>query len=756
MSRDPFDLLARPIQRSLWDMNWRELRPIQARAISVVLGTDRDLLISAQTAAGKTEAAFLPILSRIVEAPGETVRAVYVGPLKALINDQFRRLEDLCGHAEIPVHRWHGDVAASKKRALLARPAGVLLITPESMESLFVNHGGELARVFGGLEFVVIDELHAMLGKERGTHLRSLLHRLQRKVGQSFRLLALSATLGDLPRSAAWMRRRDPERVEILKDDSIDKAVRFRIFGYLKPMHPSRGDQCPESDLQRTSHREDDGPPEGLAEDLYRAFKDDRNLVFANGRDQVEMLGNQLVEMAERDGLGDRFLVHHGSLSKDLREHTESLMQADGPRTTVCSSTLELGIDIGNVTSVGQVGPPWSVSSLVQRLGRSGRKEGQPHSMRLYVIEDESGPHGGVVERLFPDLLQGIALAELMRQKWVESPEIPEYDFSTLTHQMLSLIAETGGLSAKDLHRTLCVEGAFDRVESGMLAKLMRSLAQYDLIEQSPDGRLILGLAGEKIVRHYSFYSAFATSMEYEVVYAGKVLGALPLSGLPKAGVHVVFAARRWIVERIDSDRKQIVVVPAQGKKAPRFDGSAGLIHPRVRKEMRRIALDDHLPPYLDPVALKMLLAAREFARDLNLFASWIVPLSPSRCLWLTWTGSRAHRTLELALESIGVPCQDDSGLGLVCGVSAGELVGHLSELDRDFPDSLRLASLEIRKQRRKFDEFVSAELLDLAFARDGLDLTEALLALRATLLAHDSRMFDLAENGGDLSEGPG
>lgn len=185
-----FDLLAPGVQRQLYAMGWPSLRPIQADAIRAFSGTGNDLLIMAETAGGKTEAAFLPVLSAISDEPSGSVRALYVGPLKALINDQFGRLEDLCTHLEVGVHRWHGDVPASRKAALVKEPGGVLLITPESLESLLINRTGHLERLFGGLRAVVIDEVHSFLEGERGLHLASLLVRLRRYLARHVGTLA--------------------------------------------------------------------------------------------------------------------------------------------------------------------------------------------------------------------------------------------------------------------------------------------------------------------------------------------------------------------------------------------------------------------------------------------------------------------------------------------------------------------------------------------------------------------------------------
>ncbi len=219
------------IQEELYRMEWTALRPIQADAIHAILGSNAHLIISANTAGGKTEAAFLPILSDIVNDHTGSVRALYVGPLKALINDQFRRLEELCERAEIPVHKWHGDVGQSKKHRVLNSPGGVLLITPESIESLFINHPDKLDKLFSNLSYIVIDELHAFLGTERGAHLRSLLARLAQQAGHDVHIIGLSATLGDMASAKRWVDWQNPDGVTLVEGNG-DKTIKYLIKGY--------------------------------------------------------------------------------------------------------------------------------------------------------------------------------------------------------------------------------------------------------------------------------------------------------------------------------------------------------------------------------------------------------------------------------------------------------------------------------------------------------------------------------------------
>jgi ATP-dependent Lhr-like helicase len=209
MSDNPFHRLAPFVQEFIYRHNWTELRPVQVEACRVIFDTDAHLLLATGTASGKTEAAFLPIITLLYEKPASTVAALYIGPLKALINDQFARLEDLLKEADIPVWHWHGDVSQAHKARFAKDPRGILQITPESLESMLINRTGELARVFSDLRYVVIDEVHAFMGTDRGRQVQCQLQRLSRLVGVRPRRVGLSATAGGLFAGRVLAKRRD-------------------------------------------------------------------------------------------------------------------------------------------------------------------------------------------------------------------------------------------------------------------------------------------------------------------------------------------------------------------------------------------------------------------------------------------------------------------------------------------------------------------------------------------------------------------
>lgn len=222
-----FSRLHPGIQRWIWEQKWGELRPTQAQAVTPILGGRTDVIVSAATASGKTEAAFLPMLSALAAEPTTSpgIGILYISPLKALINDQYDRLSSLAGSADLAVHRWHGDVPGNQKTAILAKPTGLLLITPESLEALFVLRGTQISTLLGALRYVVVDELHSFIGTERGAQLQSLLHRCELAIRRRVPRVALSATLGDMSSAAEFIRPGGGDGVLQIIDDDAGQAL---------------------------------------------------------------------------------------------------------------------------------------------------------------------------------------------------------------------------------------------------------------------------------------------------------------------------------------------------------------------------------------------------------------------------------------------------------------------------------------------------------------------------------------------------
>lgn len=710
-------------------MRWTELRSIQVEAIKAILTSGDDLIITAATAGGKTEAAFLPILSSVYDAKSDGIQAVYVGPLKALINDQFRRLEELCAGAEIAVFKWHGDVSVSAKRDLLKDPGGVLLITPESIESLFINRAQFLPRLFRSLQFIVVDEVHSFIGTERGAHLRSLMSRLATFCTKLPRFVGLSATIGDPEVAGRWLSPRSEAHVRVIKG-SGQKSVRYLVRGYLRSQSKAGGVESEALEVQVT---DDDVR---LSIDVVHTFAGKTALIFANSRTRLEFYSDLVNRMADSKGLPNTFRIHHGSLSKAEREDTESALRSGRPTAAFCSSTLELGIDVGNVAAVGHIGVPWSVSSLTQRLGRSGRRPGEPSTMVMFVEEEEPNQDSSPVEHLFPSLLQSVALTELMLQKWSEPPEAQGIHLSTLVQQTMSVVAERGGASAATVHKTLVERGAFHNVTKAQFTQLLRDMADADLLEQTAEGDLILGLEGERIVRSADFYSAFVTTQEMKVIHGSHAIGTVSaVPGMCGDGF-LILAGRRWKVIDVDQRRLEILVEPSKGGRLPYFAGGPGAdIHPRVRAQMLDALVSDAMPVYLDSTAQDMLNMARQYGRDSGLLANPVLA-DGADTYWFTWTGSRINRALIGLCHGDEALEVRDEGIALHFeGTLPGEVAARLRGLLQREPAVVEVASRFKVQVVEKYEAYLSKELQSQVFAKNSLDLRGALELARKTFL---------------------
>lgn len=713
-----FERLHQQIQRWVWDQGWTELRDIQERAIGLILDGGRDVIIAAATASGKTEAAFLPICSRLIEQPRSSVRALYLSPLKALINDQFDRLDRLCERLNIPVHRWHGDVSSSHKRQLLSDPAGILLITPESFEALFVLRGTAIAKLFENLDFVVVDELHSFIGTERGQQLQSLLSRLELVLRRRIPRIALSATLGDMDLAAEFLRPGRALPCETLVSTESGQEVRLQVRGYLvKQPDPSSQSDGVAVDLL------DDAAIPMIGAHLFEVLRGKDNLIFANSRRNVEAYADHLRRLSEQARVPNEFSPHHGSLSKELREHAESVLKDPTvPASVVCTTTLEMGIDIGSVATITQVGVPPSVSGLRQRLGRSGRR-GEPSVIRIYIDEPELEPDSPPQDCLRAELVQAIAMVRLLLVKWCEPPTLGALHLSTLVQQVLSLIAQYGGCKAVEAWQVLCRDGAFPAVSQTVFAKLLRELGEHDLIIQSSDGTLLLGVKGERIVNHYSFYTAFVTPEEYLLVSGSHELGTLPISHPLSDQSYIIFAGQRWRVLHVDVERRIVQVERSPAGRVPRFTGGGVAdVHERVRQEMKVFYEDTEVPPFLDAMARTLLQEGRAAFKKYQLERKPLVEYANNVALFC-WAGDRVLDTVLLQLRTRDLPVERDGVAIIVNDISAQALIPHLRALAAQGPaDAAELADTVKNKLIEKHHRFLDEELLSLDYASCKLD----------------------------------
>ena len=723
------------MRRWVHDEGWASLHDVQVRAVEPILAGGRDVILAATTAAGKTEAAFLPIVSALAAdtpaAGARGVQVLYISPLKALINDQFGRLRDLCGRAEVPVWRWHGDVAGHTKQKMLADPAGVLLITPESLEALFVNRGSEMRATFGGLRWIVIDELHSFLATPRGAQLQSLIARVELVVRRKVGRVGLSATLGDVAQAASFLRPDDPDHVTVVDSSGEGSPLLLQLRGYVAPSEVARKAAAKAGaatglDSTAAIDAEEGDMPE-IADHLFTHLRGRDNLIFANARRDVETYADLLARRCDTYRVPNEFWAHHGNLSKDMRETVEDhLRSGEAPATAVCTSTLELGIDVGSVSSIAQVGPPPSVAALRQRVGRSGRR-GEPSVLRLYVTEKHPGDIEGPVDRLRCLVVRTTAMVRLMLDRWLESADDPGFNYSTLIQQTLSVIAQHGGATAEDLYGVLCGPGPFRLVDRDRYVALLQCMAKADLVMQTSEGLLLPGGEGERQVNHYGFYAAFHTGDEWGLVAAGRRLGSLPVAEPLRVGKRLLFGGKSWRIVAVDPRARVVQLERSAGGAAIRFGGTPAAVSGRVREEMLAVLASGDVPSWLDAGARELLAEGRAAFQRFRLAATSVVAQGGD--VWLfPWAGDRALYTAMILLVDEGFDCGVEGPALRLIGASVGDVADSVRDtLGREWPPAAELAESVHNQNIDKWDwvlnrrlscEAAAARLLDVDGAR--------------------------------------
>lgn len=728
-----FSLLDEKVRRWVWKQGWTELREAQETAIPPILAGNKDVIIAAATASGKTEAAFLPICSRLLGEEYQDASVLYLSPLKALINDQFSRMEQLCEQLDIPVHPWHGDISASKKSKFLKKPTGILLITPESLESLFVNHGHAIPQIFGQLSYSVVDELHSFLGTERGQQLQSLLHRLEFALRRKVPRIGLSATIGDMQLAADFLRPGFGSDVEMIVSNTMGQELKLLLKGYLKTA-PSMVPEDDNADKKPVDEDNTDGSNLAIKEALYKTLRGTSNLIFANARNRVELFADLLRRTCEEQRVPNEFWPHHGSLSKELREDAEAAIKDKSrPVSIVCTSTLEMGIDIGSVTSIAQISVPPSVASMRQRLGRSGRR-GDPAVLRIYIQEEELNERTPPSDALRAGLVQTIAMVRLLILKWYEPPPAGGLHLSTLVQQVLSLIAQYGGATAAQAYNVLCKNGPFASVGQEMFIEVLRSIGSHRLIAQASDGLLLHGQTGEKIVNHYSFYTAFVTPEEYRLVSGERTLGTLPIDRPVSKDSFLIFGGRRWLVLDADSQKKIIELKPAKGGKPPTFGGESGWVHDRIRQEMLEVYKGSDVPVFLDAKGRELLQEARENFNRYQLNKKFILSQGSTTYLFC-WMGDRVMDTIAALIRAKGLKAANEGIAIAVFNALPDQLKDYLASLVKEgLPDSLELAKSVANKACEKYDLFLTDDLLSADYAASKLDGEGALNTMRTII----------------------
>ena len=722
-NKNIFSQLAPFIQEYIYLHNWTELRPVQIAACEVIFNSNSHLLITAATAAGKTEAAFLPVLTLLHQKPANTIGVLYISPIKALINDQFSRLNDLLKTADIPVYSWHGDINQSRKNKLLKNPQGILQITPESLEGLLINKHQELTRLFGDLRFIIIDEIHAFMGSERGDQIICQLQRLEKIIPTLPRRIGLSATLGDYSMAETWLSAGTDKPVITPKVESGKRQIKLAVEHFYL-----------DSKSETSEHDQY----------IFNLTKSRKCLIFANNRTQTESIISSLREIAKIEGFPDIYHVHHGSISASLRQAAENAMrEPQTPAVTAATLTLELGIDIGELERVIQLESPLSVASFLQRLGRSGRR-GECADMRFICGEEKPLSESSLPEQIPWQLLQSIAIIQLyLEARWLEPIKLIKYPLSLLYHQTMSILAATGELSPAALAKQVLNLAPFTNFSKDDYLLLLRYLIDINHLHKTEQGKLIIGLAGEKIVNKFQFYAVFAESQEYTVKQGGTEIGSIVIP--PAVGNQFALAGKSWEVVEVDFKKRNIFVKQVEGKATIYWRGGSGIIHSKIVQRMRQVLLEDTNYPYLQKNAQQRLSQVRELVKKSKLAQNNILLLENGKCCIFPWMGTVAYRTLERLLNSF---CRESLEIKSIDGLNPYYLTLKLGKdkFQSVYPEIASLCEQRISPEHlvsaaeapeiNKYDKFILHALLRKAFAYDYLDMQE--LRQQVKLWQHD------------------
>ena len=500
---------------------------------------------------------------------------IYVSPLRALLNNQEGRVRKLAGLVGLGAFKWHGDVGAGPRNRFLEEPAEVLMTTPESLEVLLTTGRDVEHALFARTMFVVVDEIHAFAAGDRGAHLMAVLERLQRRSGGDLQRVGLSATVGNPEGLARWMRGTSERPWEIVDPPREPTPRKIAVH------HVGEG-------------------VEAAASAAVPLAAGRKSIFFTQGRADTERVREAL------EGFGLPVFVHHSSVSKEFREEAEGKFAAsEGPATLVSTSTLELGIDVGDLDCVLQLDAPKSVSSFLQRLGRTGRRPGKSQHLEFFTGNEDS-------------LLQAVALVNLARGRYVEGIEPLTENTPVLLHQILALVLEHAAIKREALWRSLRGPHPFAGINRAAFDSIVNHLIEKNIL-RTLDGLVAFGEEGERVFGGRNFldlYSVFETPAEAVVKTPdGRVIGTLETEFVRKMETRIptfLLAGKTWQAVDVDLRRAIVVAVPYAGGEAPRWHGTTGFLGPAVAEEMREILLSEESFRFVDEPGRRALQALRE------------------------------------------------------------------------------------------------------------------------------------------------
>ena len=724
---DVFGRLAPFIQDFIYQNKWEELRGIQVAACEAIFDSGDNLLLSSGTASGKTEAAFLPVLTELYNKPLKSIGVMYVSPLKALINDQFKRLKQLLLDSHIPVVKWHGDASQSKKNDLVKNPAGILQITPESLESLITNKRGACLKMFSDLRFIIIDEVHHFMRDVRGVQLLCVLERLQKLTGVTPRRIGLSATLGDVSLAQTWLNTGTGRGCAAPITDEGKKRVRLHVERFVNYADKRDLEERDGSgNVVDVSNGGDIGNREHY-EYLFKMTLDKKTIIFTNSREETEFVIANLREIAQKNKAPDVYRVHHGNVSALIRETTEDEMKSgDDKIVTGATVTLELGIDIGSLDQAVQVGAPINVSSFAQRLGRCGRR-GQIPQLLFTFVENIRINSADVLGPINWEFIRTVAIIELyLKDHWIEPISPHNHAYNLLYHQAMSHLKSCGELSPAALAGAILTLGCFKHISQDDYRQLLAHLINIEQLERSERGGLLIGREGEKIVNSHKFLTVFLAPEYLLVKDENRTIGTV--DKVYPVGMRFALAGLTWETVDVNEKSKVIFVKRVPGISLVDWDVDfEAELHTVLVRKIRSVLSSDVPYPYLSERCRERLTEIQYIARNSGILENLATPLSDKKYAVFPWVGTRQLVTLHYALSHRKIKSKLPWATCLYLEVLFD---GTADELEKIIYDILRSEinlydlSLPDRVQiNGKYNEFIPFDLLRKQFIEDYLDV---------------------------------
>ena len=609
MASDAISLLNKRIGYFLKEiLGWHNLNPIQEKTIPEII-KGRDTLVIAPTASGKTEAVLIPIFNQIITNSYEPTSVLYISPLKALINDMYYRIDNWGDYFNLTTTKWHGDVSTSKRNNYIKNPTDFLLITPESLEVIFMNKKeSEKKQIFKNIKYIIIDEIHNFAEDDRGIQLNSLLNRIEHYTINKPVRVGLSATVGNPKTVAKWINHENPAKIVKTGEN---QQFQYKVW-------------------ERTDK------PSSL--NRLKKYQYKKILIFVSKRKTAESYYKHLEELGFKN-----IFIHHSSISTNQREKDEKEFKDAEYGIMISTSTLELGIDIGNIYVVIQIEPPNNISSFLQRIGRAGRKTG---NRKTIIYTNTEGTL--------------ITLAELLliQENKIENIKIPTRSKDILFHQILSTLKEKGKMKISDLYYHLVNCYVFSDITKDEYKELLKYMISEDFVSNYHN-TLSTGYKFEKEFGKFNFmdfYSVFFTNDEFTVKEGKKEIGTLNfiyISVLSK-GTTFLLGGKSWVLKDVNYKKQTINVVKDKSnrKDLPTWINNIPFLSYTITRKVYEILskdFDENALKYFDDSLVQLIHKVKDYAQ-LNDFIEGVIPVEinrkKNRIYIYTFAGQRANLLL--------------------------------------------------------------------------------------------------------------